>query len=806
MRGARMDQKTLIAVLVVSCAAHAPLRADLPAISLTAVFPPGARAGTTVEVSVAGDDLDGLAELRFSHPGVFARPAVDAAGVARPNRFVVAVAPDVPPGACDVRAVGRFGISSPRTFVVGDLPEAVERPGNESPGGATAIAADSVVNGTCAASAVDHFTFAAKAGQRVLVSCAAGEIDARTEPVVVLSDAAGRELGRSRTGGVIDFAPTVDGSYLLRVHDATFRGGPAFFYRLSVSTGPHVDFILPPAGRPGTRGRYVLYGRNLPNASPAEVLTADGKPLQQLPVEIELPAAEAGAPGPRPARPAQVFVRGHDYRLRTERGWSNPVFIAFTDAAPRPEPDANDAPEAAGTLAPPVDVAGQFFPQRDCDWFTFDAKKGEVWWVDVLSHRLGAAADPFLLVQRVTKTEKGEARPADVQEVYDADANAGGADFNTSTRDPAYRLEAQEDATYRLQVRDLFNTTRDDARLTYLLSVRKEDPDFRLVAAPVRTRAADLPANALLRRGGATPLRVVAVRRDGFNGRIDLSVEGLPPGVSCAGASIPPGDTSASLLLVAAGDAAAWAGPLRIVGRADVAGKATAREAAGACVVVNAGEPPAEAGRSRLTADFAAAVSAGDPAPLAVGPAEAKPLDVPAGGKAAVPLKLAWRSAGSGKVKLKAAGHPLLDNAAEVEVDANAAAATVEFDPGRHKLPPGAHTLYVRAEAKVKYARDPEAAKAAEDARAVAEKAAADAAAAARAAAEKGASAKAGADAEAIRLAERAAADAADAAKAAEQRKSEAVARANELSAKDVDGVFYSTPIVLNVLPPTEKK
>src|SRR5829696_1897136 len=92
------------------------LRADLPAIRLTSVFPPGARAGTTVDVTVPGADLDARPDLRFSHPGVFARPAVDAAGAPQPNRFLVAVGPAVPPGVYDARAVGRFGISTPVAF------------------------------------------------------------------------------------------------------------------------------------------------------------------------------------------------------------------------------------------------------------------------------------------------------------------------------------------------------------------------------------------------------------------------------------------------------------------------------------------------------------------------------------------------------------------------------------------------------------------------------------------------------------------------------------------------------------------
>ena len=48
----------------------------------------------------------------------------------------------------------------------------------------------------------------------------------------------------------------------------------------------------------------------------------------------------------------------------------------------------------------PCEIAGQFFPAGDVDCFTFDAKKGDVFWIEVFSQRLGLPTNPFLLVQR----------------------------------------------------------------------------------------------------------------------------------------------------------------------------------------------------------------------------------------------------------------------------------------------------------------------------------------------------------------------------------------------------------------------
>jgi hypothetical protein len=55
-----------------------------------------------------------------------------------------------------------------------------------------------------------------------------------------------------------------------------------------------------------------------------------------------------------------------------------------------------------------------FYPAADVDTFEFTAKKGETWWVEVASERLGLNTDPFVLVQQVK-----DGKFTDVAELYD---------------------------------------------------------------------------------------------------------------------------------------------------------------------------------------------------------------------------------------------------------------------------------------------------------------------------------------------------------------------------------------------------
>ena len=95
----------------------------------------------------------------------------------------------------------------------------------------------------------------------------------------------------------MDFTAPVAGKYIVQIHDLMYRGGPEYFYRLTVAETPHIDAIFPPAGLPGSKGKYTLFGRNLPGGTSSDLQGEDGKPMEKLDDEIELPA-DATPPKP----------------------------------------------------------------------------------------------------------------------------------------------------------------------------------------------------------------------------------------------------------------------------------------------------------------------------------------------------------------------------------------------------------------------------------------------------------------------------------------------------------------------------
>ena len=100
--------------------------AQLPQAKLFSVFPPGAQVGVATEIAITnGLEMDEANRLIFNHPGIKAEQKVtEANGVKTPvaNTFIL-TATGVPDGIYEVRFSGRFGVSNPRSFVIGSRKE-----------------------------------------------------------------------------------------------------------------------------------------------------------------------------------------------------------------------------------------------------------------------------------------------------------------------------------------------------------------------------------------------------------------------------------------------------------------------------------------------------------------------------------------------------------------------------------------------------------------------------------------------------------------------------------------------------------
>lgn len=557
--------------------------AQLPATRLFAVFPPGGQVGATVDVTITnGQELEEIQRLLFSHPGITAVPkTTEVAGKPQPvaNQFVVKIAADVPAGNYEVRAVGFFGISNPRTFVVGSRKELNETEPNNTRETAQAAELNQTINGRMnGATDVDWFKFAGKAGQRVLADCLARRLDSKLDANLELYDPNGRRLATARNSlvnkdALVDVTLPADGEYVIRVNDFVYAGGEDYPYRLNLTTGPFIDFVMPPAGTPGSNNQYTIYGRNLPGGQPANVMVR-GRPLEKLTVNIPLPN-QADVLDPKIVmEPFSAGMNAVPYTIDSPNGRSNPVMIFLSGAAPVMEVEPNNIGTQAQKILPPCEIAGQFQARGDVDCFTFEAKAKDTFWVEVVAHRAGSAADPVVVIDQVKMNDKGEETLTRISALDDDPTNPLANLFDTLNDDTSVKFVAPADGTFRITLRDRYSAARGDASLVYRLILRPESPDFRVVAiptalAPAAQRQA-APSGITLRRGDNFPIFVMALRQDGFTGPVTITAEGLPPGVSCPEVTLGATPSSGIMVFTTTEDAPPWAGTVKLVAKAKI--------------------------------------------------------------------------------------------------------------------------------------------------------------------------------------------------------------------------------------------
>ncbi|MFA6546807.1 MAG: hypothetical protein WCS99_20485, partial [Limisphaerales bacterium] len=495
----------------------------LPAPRLLTTMPMGGRAGTTVELTITGQNLEDVTDLLFSTPKITAKPKLAADGKPEASKFIATIAADAPPGVYEAHVLSRLGLSSARAFSVGTLEEVIRSKPNNSLETALDLKPNSVCNAVMTRRVVDFYSFAGTKGKRVVVECAAAGIDSKLKPLLIIADAQGRDLVVNRTSGVLDFTPSEDGKYVIKAHSLTFQGGPEHFYRLALQ--------------------------------------------------------EVAGNGPMPRQPSTRSVGSVSWS--PDENFNIPK---TTDVEP------NNQHAQAQKITLPCDIAGSFYPAADVDTFEFTAKKGEVWWIEVASERLGRPTNPFAVVQRVTKDGDRE-QLGDVAELSDIPPpmkpssngySYDGPVYDAGSADVLGKLEIKEDGLYRLQLRDLFGGTRSDPANTYRLIVRKAAPDFALATWAVHMELRNGDRNAVskpiaLRAGATMAMEVVVIRRDGFDGEIELGMENLPTGVTATGLKIPAGKVQGMLIITAAEKAPRSAGFAKIFGRAVVNGTPVTR-------------------------------------------------------------------------------------------------------------------------------------------------------------------------------------------------------------------------------------
>jgi hypothetical protein len=190
-------------------------------------------------------------------------------------------------------------------------------------------------------------------------------------------------------------------------------------------------------------------------------------------------------------------------------------------------------------IAVPSGITGRLAVPNQTHLYRFEGKRDAYYRFEVQSEQRGFAVDSVLTV--LDSTGKSLA--------------AG--DDGYFTKDATLYFKAPSDGSYSIAVRDLHGRGGD--RFVYHLSAEPSGPDFEIHGEYYY---------GMLAPGGRAIWFVKLKRLNGFDGPVEMHVEGLPKGVSLTPVTIPPGMNVCSLIFTAAADAPINASLLRVTGRA----------------------------------------------------------------------------------------------------------------------------------------------------------------------------------------------------------------------------------------------
>jgi len=447
-----------------------------------------------------------------------------ASGVRRPANPAISeiavckmtIAPDATPGRRELRVSTPNGLSNPLVFEIGQvtefmLPASKSIAEQKSSVAKTAfgpkntkkteqlVTIPAVINGQILPGGVNHHRFTAKKGQRLVIAVSARSLipylaDAVPgwfQATVALFDTNGRELAyaddfRFNPDPVLYYEIPADGEYVIEIKDSIYRGREDFVYRITVGELPFITSLFPLGGPVGAETAVELKGWNLPT----DRLVLDNKNI---------------APGIRP-----VSVR--------KDNWVSNVMPFAVDTLPEClEKEPNNQPNSAQRVTLPIIINGRIDSPGDADVFCFDGKAGQTVVAEVMARRLNSPLDSIL------KLTDASGKPI----ASNDDHVDKGSGLNTHHADSYLSVTLPADGTYYLSLRD--TQTKGGPEYAYRLRISPPRPDFELRL---------VPSSLAARPGSSIPVTVYALRRDGFDGEIKLSLKNAPEGFKLSGGTI----------------------------------------------------------------------------------------------------------------------------------------------------------------------------------------------------------------------------------------------------------------------------
>ena len=663
------------------------MRNDIPTIRR--LDSPAVRPGTTVELILTGDRLDGLKKI-LSSAKIELLKIEKAKG--KSAKILISVASDAKPGVYSFHVLCNAGLSNPRLLRIDRLPISKEKEPNNRLDKATALEIPCGVSGVLPANDIDCYSFAAKSGQQLVFDLEAHRLGSAIRGVLVIADASGRELRRAwlpnSTSQDVRLVHRFedDGKFYVRVTERLYQGTPNRTCYLRVGELSCAKSMFPLGGRRGTKVKLRLEGGSL---------------AQPLDHEINIDKSF-------PWNRQQLLIS-------TSKGLvCAPHLFAIADLPEANEQEPNNDLKSGQVLTLPVVANGRIGRPGDRDFFRFKASAGQRLNLRVIARELGSPLDPVLTIRNA----KGRvlSRVDDFNNADRIPPLVRASNTPQNSDDVRFLFRVPQAGEYSLAVSDRFRHSGPE--FGYRLQINATPADFELMVQPgqviaqqkktrrrkpaVRTLALfDGQGTGVLSidRGGQGTL-VVKVARHGYAGAIKIVAKNVPKGMTVQDLVIPAGQKQGLLRFLAGFDATMNAGLVEIVGLATINNRQVVRRAEHP--VVFSAMPLGVVAEKTLQTVAVGISNRG--AELAMRAEMLGPL-VP-GGKTRLRFEIRRRKGINGPVAIKALAIPTGIIVPAISIPAKVNIKVVEVRAGL-KTSPGKRFLQFQAEIKVKKRKQP---------------------------------------------------------------------------------------------------
>ncbi len=418
------------------------------------------------------------------------------------------------PGLYPVQLVTKSGVANLRLLGVGAMPVVAEvEPNNDFEVGQK-IEMNCTIDGVVTNEDIDHFKVDLKKGQRLNVEIEGLRLGFSLnnqnilDPYIAILNSGRFEVASSddssllRQDGLCTFEAPEDGEYTILVRDSAFTGNPICGYRLHVGNFPRPIAVIPGGGTPGAEFK-------------AQVVQIDGS-ISEANVQL----------------PGETYEQW-GLSTETENGISpSPNWIRVNELPVVMEAEPNDDYRKATTVPAPAAYCGIIGTEADNDCFSFEAVKGTKYRVRVFSRDI-------------------------IRSPIDAVLNVFGPDGKTiqssddvqGNMDPSLEFTTAADGLHTVRIYDHLRAFGPTYH--YRIEVTTSSPTVTLSLKELRRDEAFVTH---VPQGGNGALVLLSARGD-YGGKFNVTVDGLPEGVTATAFPMPDGRNEIPVVFTATKEA-----------------------------------------------------------------------------------------------------------------------------------------------------------------------------------------------------------------------------------------------------------